>query len=257
MTIVFNPNGEICEKKIIQISKWPIIDENYTNTSTLASKCIMDEVFSGRYIVLMLRVWFRKKNCFGEMIDSSPIIAFNDYLPQTMAADDYYQDKKISKEKKKRFNSGKDNKECLEKIEQIINRINLDILNQKFEGNILCVTTFPCYNLEENSINSKNVNIPIGSIVNVVRVFSLISRNQSNRSNNCQIDLIGFADFIPECISGGGFIKYPKFQTQSALIQKASKWMTQNPELKFLNCSSVDIKLRSSKYCLMLFVDLL
>lgn len=259
MTLEFNANGEICKKSIDQTSKWPILDEMYTNLYCTMSKHNFEEVFSGRYIVMMLRVWLRKQ--FNtDCITSPPTkIAFHDYLPQMMSADDYFleRNKAKGKKKKKKFNPD-DSKRCLEKMEQIINRINLDILNRKFEGNILCVTTFPCYNNEEvggHKWKERNLTIPIGAIVSVVRVFCLINEHlryptetSVEQSKNYQGDLIGFADFIPECISGGGFINYPKFETQSMLIQKASKWFAQNPELKFLNCSSVDIKLKSSKW---------
>lgn len=152
----------------------------------------------------------------------------------------------IAKEGVKEFRS---NKKVLEKMNEVTDRINLDISSESaFPGPVLNVTTFPCYSasggnhLNLPSVDKESELLKSDSIINVVRVFY-----DSTEEASPQEDLIGFADFIPECISGGGFIKYPKFESQSKLVQKASRWLAQNPEINFLNSSSVDIKLKSSK----------
>ncbi|KPM08267.1 hypothetical protein QR98_0067830 [Sarcoptes scabiei] len=185
-------------------------------------------------------------------------------------------------------------KECLEKIPEIIDRINKDIIERKIDGRILNVVTFPCYHNRENDQISdiKIGKIPHGHIVNIIRIFYLAKskplyeefedeyeneiiiddfdeernqiierkgRNETNQITTAarrtkklpirepRLDqfLVGFMDFIPKCISGGGFIKYPRFETQTDLIDKATLWLNKNPNLIFLNFSSVDIKLKS------------
>lgn len=218
----------------------PLSKQNFTN------------VLDGRYIVQLLRVWLvRKQNNqdfdpdLSQQATSSkhgppaPRIGYRDYWPKIV----------LAKEGCARESTGKEPKKVLEKMQEVMDRINLDIATgELFTGPLLNVITFPAYSTSGDnqshmpSIGSDHTELlKSDQVINVVRVFfdeSVDARQE---------DLVGFADFIPECISGGGFIKYPVFETQSRLVSKASRWMAENPEIRFLNSSSVDIKLKCSK----------
>ena len=249
MLVNFADNGEIKTKRVTLISKWPLQDETILNDYN-PNQSMMKQaalfVLSGRYIVQLLRVWLQRippteviEQKFVSTI-KPPRIAYKDYWPKMIAS----KDAKVFKS----------NIKVMEKMNEVADRINLDIANHDtFHGLILNVITFPNYlmNTKMYKNNEKTDKICSDQIINVIRVFFDTSIDVQ------QDDLIGFADFIPECISGGGFIKYPKFETQSKLIQKASKWMAQNPEIKFINSNSVDIKLKSSKLqknCIYLYI---
>lgn len=276
ISINFSENGEIIRKRVMQFSKWPLNDELFMNlyceNNTMSQN--FEQIFNGRYIVVLLRIWMAKQPYYPLMlIGEPPMIIVKDYWPQTITVETINQGKKLKKsgsDLRRKFrktlsidnsqSSGHgESKECLEKIEEITNRINEDIVKNKINGNILNVVTFPCFyhkemiyqNFSENKIEVGK--IPVGHIVNLVRIFSLGKRNtnliQDNQNalienNN---ELIGFIHFVPKCISGGGFIKYPKFETQSDIIDKATMWLSKNPQYKLLNFTSVDIKLKSSE----------
>ena len=249
--INFAENGDIKGKRVAAISKWPLQEENCLNNfdpNQALSKQNATNVLDGRYIVQLLRLWLVRSRNPAEALEYHPSskhggggpppprIGYRDYWPKMLLA------KEGSRE------SSKGAKKVLEKMQEVTDRINLDIASgEVFTGPLLNVTTFPCYSTSGDnqrqmpSVEDGSELLKADQVINVVRVFFDASVDAR------QEDLVGFADFIPECISGGGFIKYPKFETQSRLVAKASRWLAANPEIRFLNSSSVDIKLRSSK----------
>ncbi|OTF83030.1 hypothetical protein BLA29_005507, partial [Euroglyphus maynei] len=287
ISISFSENGEIARKRVMQFSKWPLNDELFMNLycegNTMTQN--FEQIFNGRYIVLLLRVWMTKQPYFPLMlILPPPTIAIKDYWPQRITIDEignHNEHKKVKKTAEFRrklrrtlsieggSTSGGSNhhhhhssshhhsepKECLEKIQEITKRINDDIINKKIHGRILNVITFPCYyNKENNHLNvseeqiQPGSKIPNGHIVNLIRVFYVskpICEYDNEISTQNPKEQIGIIDFVPRCISGGGFIKYPRFETQTDIIDKATMWMTKNSQYKYLNFSSIDIKLKS------------
>lgn len=249
MLVHFADNWDIRSKKIAHISKWPIQEEGYINNfdpNSPISKQNYANVLDGKYIVQVLRVWLVRKQAHDPEATPNnfkhgpppPRIGYRDYWPKIV----------LAKEGATRESTGREPKKVLEKMQEVMDRINLDIATgEVFTGPLLNVITFPAYSTSGDnqshmpSIGDHTELLKADQVINVVRVFfdeSVDARQE---------DLVGFADFIPECISGGGFIKYPVFETQSRLVSKASRWLAENPEIRFLNSSSVDIKLKCSK----------
>lgn len=63
--IDFAENGEIKCKRVAEVSKWPLFDENYLNSfdpnQGLANRVNVNLILEGRFIVQLLRVWLIKK----------------------------------------------------------------------------------------------------------------------------------------------------------------------------------------------------
>lgn len=304
ISISFSENGEIARKRVMQFSKWPLNDELFMNLycegNTMTQN--FEQIFNGRYIVILLRIWMSKQPYFPLMlILPPPTITIKDYWPKKIIIDDLIQNNNEKNENQKKIkrtsefrrklrrtlsieggggggganisitgsassqhhhhhhSSNHEPKECLEKIQEITKRINNDIINKKIHGRILNVITFPCYYNKENNQNINVSNEPIevgnkipnGHIINLIRVFYVskpICEYDNELSTQYPKEQIGIIDFVPRCISGGGFIKYPRFETQTDIIDKATMWMTKNSQYKYLNFSSIDIKLKSSMF---------
>lgn len=58
---------------------------------------------------------------------------------------------------------------------------------------------------------------------------------------------IGMADFVPLHLSGGSLFSRPEFESFDNVISRASRWLSENPEINFRNAQSIDFKLKSSE----------
>ena len=58
---------------------------------------------------------------------------------------------------------------------------------------------------------------------------------------------IGIEDFKPHLLSGGSFFKRPQFEPFSCLVHRAARWLTDQPNVHFMNVQSIDIKVKSRK----------
>lgn len=172
-----------------------------------------------QFRVHLLRLWIKR-------FETSPEDKLRPIIPQIQYKD--FVPKRI-----------KDNE--FENIDSVVERINKSIRNEEINGKVLSVQTLACsarqdWTIDEDTTQSKTW---IGKFVYVLRIFIALGPIHEEE--------IGLADFIPECLSGGNFFKRPKFETQSDVLRKASKWLSENPEINFCSSSSIDVKLKSSK----------
>jgi hypothetical protein len=126
----------------------------------------------------------------------------------------------------------------------VVSRINAKIRATTFDGRRLI--TIESLNVEANSdwkINSEqSVADESSRHVTIIRLFY--------EEGPCLEEEIGIADFTPHHLSGGSLFKRPHFEQFSSIIDRASQWLSDNPEINFLNAQSIDIKLKSRKLSL-------
>jgi len=128
-----------------------------------------------------------------------------------------------------------------ENIDEVVMRMNQSIKSEEVQGKIINIQTIACSTGQDWSFDPEcsEPSTLIGKSVYILRIFYELGPPHEEE--------VGFADFVPECQSGGNFLKRPKFESQSALLQRASKWLSDNPEINFCNSQSIDIKLKSSE----------
>lgn len=82
-----------------------------------------------------------------------------------------------------------------------------------------------------SSLSNKNV-----FILRVFYQFGEVTHNE-----------IGVADFRPTQTSKATFFKRPKFEKFDKVIERASSWLYQHPELRFVNAQSIDFKMKGNQ----------
>lgn len=108
-------------------------------------------------------------------------------------------------------------------------------------GDIITIETL-YYPVTSSSwtIDQKNsVNLFPSRCVSVIRIFYLESDEEVK-----SFPIIGIKDFVPKQISGGGFFKMPVFECFSRVLERASEWISSNPELKFKNAQCLEVKMK-------------
>ncbi|CAG2164118.1 unnamed protein product [Oppiella nova] len=126
-----------------------------------------------------------------------------------------------------------------ESIDEVVARLNGAINAEEITGKVLNVQTLACSAGHNWEIDSQSTRYQpwVGKTVFVLRVFW--------RLGPIQDEEVGLADFAPQCLVGGGMFKRPQFESQSCVLQKASKWLSENLEINFFSAMSVYIKLKS------------
>ncbi|XP_054164398.1 uncharacterized protein LOC128962087 [Oppia nitens] len=108
-----------------------------------------------------------------------------------------------------------------ESVDDVIKRLNHAINNQEFNGKILNIQTL------------------------AFRAGNQWQVNTETTGQSRPLIEVGFADFIPQCLSGGSIFKRPVFESQQFILEKASKWLSDNPEINYCSAVSMDVKLKS------------
>lgn len=128
-----------------------------------------------------------------------------------------------------------------ENLDDVVARINAKIRAQNFDGRRLI--TIESLNVEANSDWKIDTELSVAEEssrhVTIIRLFY--------EEGPCLEEEVGIADFTPHHLSGGSLFKRPHFEHFSSIIDRASQWLSDNPEINFLNAQSIDIKLKSRK----------
>ena len=108
-------------------------------------------------------------------------------------------------------------------------------------GEIITIETlyYPVTTSEWTIDQKNSVNLFPSRCVSVIRIFYLHSELEMQT-----FPLIGIKDFVPKQISGGGFFKMPVFESFSRVLERASNWISTNPELKFKNAQCLEVKMK-------------
>ncbi|CAG2161784.1 unnamed protein product [Oppiella nova] len=126
-----------------------------------------------------------------------------------------------------------------ENLDDVVARINAKIRAQGFDGRRLI--TIESLNVEANADWKIDPELSVveesSRHVTIIRLFY--------EQGDCLEEEIGIADFTPHHLSGGSLFKRPHFEQFSSIIDRASQWLSDNPEINFLNAQSIDIKLKS------------
>jgi hypothetical protein len=214
MQLFINEKGEILSKQIL--INYLISDDIDTETDV---RCRSSGELN--FQVLLLRYWIKRVEIHSRDAKTQPNVQRIKYIDFVPKMDD----------------SGKE----FEKIDEVVKRVNEKIKAEEITGKIINIQTYSCsaeQNWEFDPENTKPMNL-IGKIVYILRIFYEVGPPHEEE--------IGLADFIPECMSGGSLLKRPKFESQTAILQRASKWLSENPEINFCSAVSIDVKLKSSE----------
>jgi hypothetical protein len=111
----------------------------------------------------------------------------------------------------------------------------------KHMGDIITIETlyYPVTSSEWIVEQKNSVNLFPSRCVSVIRIFYMASPSLSK-----SFPIIGIKDFIPKQISGGGFFKMPVFESFPQVLERASEWITANPDLKFKNAQCLETKMK-------------
>lgn len=130
------------------------------------------------------------------------------------------------------------------KLDAVLERINSEIQARECDprmGDIITIETL--YHPVASSdwiIDDKNtLNLFPSRCVSIIRIFYFSSTEIVD-----EFPIIGLKDFIPKQLSGGGFFKMPVFETFSAVMKRASDWISCHPEVEFKNAQCLEVKMR-------------
>ncbi|CAG2179907.1 unnamed protein product, partial [Oppiella nova] len=126
-----------------------------------------------------------------------------------------------------------------ESIDEVVARLNGAINAEEITGKVLNVQTLACSATQDWKVDPQSTQSKpwVGKTVFVLRVYYALGPTHEEE--------VGLADFVPQYLVGGGMFKRPKFESQSCLLRKASKWLSENPEINFCSAMSLDVKLKS------------
>lgn len=124
----------------------------------------------------------------------------------------------------------------------MINKINQMIRDGQFHGQIVSVECLQCESSADWTVDPEQT-LP-GSSINKVTIVRLYYEESLQPFD----EEIGLADFIPQHLSGGSLFSRPEFESFASVIDRASHWLSENPEINFRNTQSIDVKLKSSKF---------
>ncbi|XP_054161102.1 uncharacterized protein LOC128959187 [Oppia nitens] len=132
-------------------------------------------------------------------------------------------------------------------LDDVVNRINDQIRSKELTGSRLI--TIEALNVVANGEWRIDTELSVADEsvrhVTIIRVFYESSVGGVGGDNGLFNEHIGIADFTPHHLSGGSLFKRPHFESFSSIIDRASQWLSDNPEINFLNAQSIDIKLKS------------
>ncbi|RWS29265.1 hypothetical protein B4U80_10132 [Leptotrombidium deliense] len=183
-------------------------------------------------VLRALRLWIKRREVVPVNKDTSDIcqvLNYLDVIPLNKDDSDYSGTK-------------------FENLDELVERVNANISNNGIDGRIITLETLQCEagtdwkvdpEVSLSSFSSKNMFI--------LRIF-YEQGTPCDELINVSMQTYPFAgivDFVPKHISGGGFFRKPKFETYSEVMSRATKWLSQNPDVNFKNAQSVDIKLKS------------
>ncbi|CAG2115730.1 unnamed protein product, partial [Medioppia subpectinata] len=216
--IVIDQRGEVVGKHIL--STFTITEDNPEYQDGVALHHFTQSKAPIHFRVKMLRLWLLPfdPNEYNEKIRPIvPQIQFRDFEPRSLT----------------------DIPGEFESCDDVMARLNDAVNAEEITGKVLNVQTLACGASHEWRVDAQSTQAKpwVGKTVYVLRVFYALGPIHE--------ELVGLADFVPECLVGGGVFKKPKFESQSSLVRKASKWLSDNPEVNFCSASSMDVKLKS------------
>ncbi|RWS29280.1 hypothetical protein B4U80_00675 [Leptotrombidium deliense] len=131
-----------------------------------------------------------------------------------------------------------DDNSRFERLDIVIEKVNKAIKEGKIDGKILTIETlyFPA-NAEWVIDPELTLHIFPTKCVSIIRIFF-------EKGKVCK-DIVGIKDYVPKLIGGGGFFKKPEFEQFSDCIQRASEWLSENPELDLKNAQCLEVKIKS------------
>ncbi|XP_053206350.1 uncharacterized protein LOC128390628 isoform X2 [Panonychus citri] len=183
-----------------------------------------------QHIVKALRLWIKRKPITGDESDSyggetiePQILDYIDIIPENRGDGDSFCPK-------------------FENLNQCVERINKMTQERKINGTIITIESLNCEAEIDWKINpEQTLNFFTNKTVTIIRIFY-----EKGPPNQLEI---GIKDFVPKNISGGGFFKRPKFEAFSLVLTRATRWLSENPDISLRNAQSLDIKLKSLGSC--------
>ncbi|CAG2165157.1 unnamed protein product [Oppiella nova] len=175
------------------------------------------QVMGQEAAIKALRVWMRKReDMLQTKKEDVQVLGYRDFVP------DRKEGNKI------------------ETLDEVINRVNAIIRDGKFEGRIVSIECLPCESTGDLRFDPE-ATLPGSSdtTVTVVRIY--YEEGPSSEEE------IGIADFVPLHLSGGSLFSRPEFETFDTVMSRASRWLSENPEINFRSALSIDFKLKSSQ----------
>ncbi|CAG2176046.1 unnamed protein product, partial [Oppiella nova] len=214
--IKFTDGGRVIAKKLLTI--YSINDESLLSQSGAPYNTYL---LAGTtcFRVKLLRLWVRPFDSheYNEKVRPIvPQIQFRDFGPRVLDSCS------------NRFES----------IDEVVARLNGAINAEEITGKVLNIQTLACSATQDWQMDSGSSvsNSWVGNVVYVLRVFYVLGPIHEEE--------VGLADFVPQYLEEGLFRK-PKFESQSCGLRKASKWLSENPEINFCSAMSLDVKLKS------------
>ncbi|KAG1672963.1 hypothetical protein GQR58_015736 [Nymphon striatum] len=131
-----------------------------------------------------------------------------------------------------------------EPLDTVIDRINKKLRIQPIEGRILNVETqemkykgYSKHGMDPDRSCWKEYTNAELLFVYILRVFYEVE--------DPSYEIIGCADFLPECKDNGGIFADPTYEPFSQVIKKASAWCYHNSRTRFCNAQTMCYKLKS------------
>ncbi|CAG2107539.1 unnamed protein product [Medioppia subpectinata] len=167
------------------------------------------------FLVVSIRVWIRRREeAIPTRKEEVQELGYRDYVPDRKEGDK------------------------IETLDEVINRINAIIRDGKFEGRIVSIECLPCESTGDHRFDPE-ATLPGSSDTTVTIVRIYYECGQSSEEE------IGIADFVPLHLSGGSLFSRPEFETFDHVMTRASRWLSENPEINFRSALSIDFKLKS------------
>lgn len=131
------------------------------------------------------------------------------------------------------------------KLDAFLERVNREIQEGKTDrkmGDIITIETlYHPVATSEWKIDEKNsLNLFPSRCISILRIFY----QEADRVQT-SFPTITIKDFIPKQVSGGGFFKMPVFESFSAVLTRASEWISANPECQFKNAQCLEVKMKT------------
>lgn len=138
-----------------------------------------------------------------------------------------------------------DKKSRFRKLEAFLERVNREIqegsIDKKMGDVVTIETLYHPVATSEWKIDDKNsLNLFPSRCIVILRIFYI----ESDKVHT-SFPTIGIKDFIPKQVSGGGFFKMPVFESFSAVLTRASEWISANPECEFKNAQCLEVKMKT------------
>lgn len=207
----------------------------------------------------LYRIWLKRRSQFSQFVESAKQQVPGNLgrpkalpsLTQKIKYIDFIPESK--KENKKKSDAGKgaedqeENFQNSETIDDLVDKINEKIKNEAIGGRIINVQTIKCPADDDWQVSD----LAESTDPKTTSKYKFILRlfYECGPPGDC---LIGIKDFLPKNLPSdsawcGMLFNKPKFDTQEVLLKQVSAWLTDNPELMFVNAKTISILLGSSK----------